>query len=95
MINGQEYKVSIFGDQYVLKSDEPSDQIKQAADTVDSLMKEIAGTARLETKQVAVLAALQLAHRILTLERLQRESQDKIVASIDQELLDLGLFNHT
>jgi cell division protein ZapA (FtsZ GTPase activity inhibitor) len=95
MINGQGYKVSIFGDQYLLKSDEPGDQITKAAEMVDLLMREIVGTTKLETKQVAVLAALQLAHRILAMENMQREQQSQLVAAIDQELLGLGFLNQT
>ena len=36
------YKVSIFGDQYTLKTDESGDLIVKAAALVDSTMKEIA-----------------------------------------------------
>lgn len=90
MMNGQEYKVSIYGDLYTLKSDEPSERVVQAAEMVDSLMREMAGAAHVDAKNLAVLTALILANKLLDE---QRDSAfgEKIINFIDQELGALGI----
>lgn len=95
MINEQGcYKVSIFGDQYTLLSDEPSDRIVQAAQMVDALMKEMASSTKLDAKGLAILAALHLANKTLDAEQEQQECLVKaksLMYRIDQELDSLGL----
>jgi len=93
MMNGQEYKVSIYGDLYTLKSDEPSDRVVQAASMVDSMMKEIAGTTHVDAKNLAVMAALILANKLLAVDKQQHDSvqNEKIINFIDQELCALGI----
>lgn len=84
------YKVSIFGDQYTVKTDESSDLVVKAAYCVDLTMKEIAGVSNLDTKSIAVLAALRIAHRMISAEQCQ-EGNEALVHYIDQELTKLGL----
>ncbi len=63
------YKLLIFGDHYSIVSDESQDNIAKAAAQVDALMKEISFKAsQVDETRIAVLAALQLAHKILALE---------------------------
>ena len=51
------YKVDIFGEQYVLVSDDPADRVMHAISLVDSLMREIATkgavTLGIDTKKMA------------------------------------------
>lgn len=85
----KKYKVNIFGDQYMLVSDQSPEHVMKVAATVDSLMNEIAqATSLSDGKRVAVLAALQVADRIATLElaaQNEKERQDALVALIEQE----------
>jgi cell division protein ZapA (FtsZ GTPase activity inhibitor) len=84
------YKVSILGDQYSLVSDEPEGHIMQSALMVDSLLREIAeksGSA--DTKKVAILAAIQLASRLVYAQiHIERENLQKeaLFIRINQEL---------
>ncbi len=85
-----QYKVSIFGENYTIRSDESPDLIVQAAGLVDSTMKEIAGNTHFDAKSIAVLAALRLAYQVNS----YGEQQDKgegLINFIDQELERLGL----
>ena len=84
------YKVSIFGDQYTVRTDEPGDLIVKAAAMVDSTMKEIACTANLDAKSVAVLTALRIAHQMMA--SCQSHAGNEGLADfIDQELIKLGI----
>lgn len=54
------FKVTIFGNQYTLVSDEPQATILEAAATLDALMQELAGKYTLQNAQtIAILAALK------------------------------------
>lgn len=87
------YKVSIFDDHYFLVSDEPHEHIAQAAVLVDSLMKEIADkSSSMDTKKVAVLAALRIASSVLNLENKHKESvlkEERLIEVIDQALCSI------
>jgi|GEM_PF-696286 len=62
------YKVDIFGESYVLISDESADFVLNSALLVDELMREIVKkSARIETKKVPILAAVQLALQLVSL----------------------------
>lgn len=84
------YKVSIFGDQYTLKTDESGDLIVKAAALVDSTMKEIACASKLDAKSTAVLAALRIAHQMMSADQYQA-SNEALINFINQELTKLGL----
>lgn len=88
------YKVSILGDQYSLMSDEPEEHVIQSALMVDSLLREIAGkSGSVDIKKNAVLAALQLASRLLyTQIRLEQDNLQRKALSlrINQELSNLN-----
>lgn len=93
MMNGQEYKVSIYGDLYTLKSDESSERVVRAASMVDSMMKEMAGGSRIDAKSLAVLTALVFANKLLSEEKQKQDNaqDEKIINLIDQELCALGI----
>jgi cell division protein ZapA len=62
-------KVNICGAVYTLRGDDSTDQLRQVADFVDMLMKEIASAnPKLDIQKVAVLAALNVADQYLKLQ---------------------------
>ncbi len=67
MSNLRKCKVSIFGESYVIVTDESDEHINTVAQLVNNSMKEIADKAQIEdTKRIAVLVALQLASKFLS-----------------------------
>ena len=84
------YKVSIFGDQYTIKTDESNDLVVKAAALVDSTMKEIAHASNLDARSIAVLAALRIAHQMMSAGQNQA-SNEALIHFIDQELAKLGI----
>jgi len=87
------YKVTIFGDQYTLASDESNEVIIQASNVVDSLMKEIAQHSKIsDAKKIAVLAALQIASKAVMLESESdaiKRHKEKLIDRINQELFSV------
>ena len=87
------YKVTIFGDQYTLASDESSETIIQAAIVVDTLMKEVAEHSKIvDPKKIAVLAALQIACKAAVLESESEAikcQKEKLIDKINQELFSV------
>ncbi len=84
------YKVQIFEEHYVLSSDESEALVMKAAEMVDLSMKEVSHQcAHVEAKKIAVLAALRIAGKLLSLEQEQGAEHQKQAALknyIDQEL---------
>ena len=87
------YKVTIFGDQYTLVSDESEQRVVQSASLVDTLMKEIAAASKIsDHKKIAVLAALRLASKLDALESEVSHSdneKERLLQRIEKELLSL------
>jgi len=87
------YKVTIFGDQYTLVSDESETHIVQAAAAVDALMKEIADKSKVsDSKKYAIFAALQLASKLINLEsevRTNNLAKEKLLCKLEKDLLTL------
>ena len=91
------FKLHIFDDEFNLISDEPENHLNQAAQMVDSIMREIAhGATHPDKKKVATLAALQLASQLLQSKNVfekQREEQHKdeqrLMAHLDKEISSL------
>ena len=81
------YKVTIFGQEYTLISNEHEEQVLQAARLVDEVMQEIAGkSVAIDQQKVAVLAALHMANsvvqaKVTAAQQVQRHQA--LVASID------------
>jgi cell division protein ZapA (FtsZ GTPase activity inhibitor) len=84
-----QYKVSIFGEHYTVRSDESPDNIVQAAELVDSTMKEISSKAHLDAKSIAILAALRLAYQVQNYSD-HKVKEELLVSFIDRELEGLG-----
>jgi cell division protein ZapA (FtsZ GTPase activity inhibitor) len=88
--NKKKYQVSIFGENYILVSDEPEAVVVQAAQRVDLFMQEIAhklgvsGNRDAGARQCAILAALRLANQLL-----QVESHVDTAKSLHEKLLTL------
>ncbi|MDR3550441.1 MAG: cell division protein ZapA [Candidatus Babeliales bacterium] len=87
------YKVTIFGDQYTLASDESGESIVQAAILVDTLMKEIDQHSKIaDPKKIAVLVALQIACKTVVLESESEAikcQEKKLIDRINQELFSV------
>ena len=63
------YKLLIFGEHYSIVSDESSAQINKAAALLDSLLKEAASKlSQVDEKRIAILIALQMVNKALSLE---------------------------
>lgn len=88
-IEKKKYKIDIFGEEYVLISDEAESLVMSAAFFVDKVMKEIQKSGIRDTKKIAVLAALRCAMLIEQSNQQRKviEAQEReLVARIDQEL---------
>lgn len=87
------HNVLIFGDQYMLMSDEGSEMVEALAHKVDLLMQEIAHKTECKNAQrVAVLAAVKLMHQLQELESSlqQKDSQEsQLIQYINQQLSTL------
>lgn len=86
-------KVSIFGETYVLLSDESEEHINAVVQEVDALMRVIASKSEIsDSKKIAVLTAVQLASQLKALEEQVASFSSKereLVENIDRELLSL------
>jgi cell division protein ZapA (FtsZ GTPase activity inhibitor) len=87
------YKVTIFGDEYALMSDELEEHMAQAASLVDVAMREIDQSARIgNSKKVAVLAAMRIASKLLHLQRdveKNRQREYELASRIEEDILSL------
>lgn len=85
----KKYSVTIFGDHYGLISDEPFELVMKVSSIVDSAMQEIAqGSQISDPKRIAVLAALQVAEKLVALEVASQEGkrrQEELLGRIDRE----------
>ena len=88
------YHVSIFGDQYILMSDEGPEVVEALSHKVDLLMHEIATkTECKDAQRIAVLVALKLMHQLQELEQnLQQKDQEEsqLIHYINQQLSSLS-----
>ncbi len=83
-------KVTIGGNAYALVTNEPEEQVAQAASMVDQLMKElIAKAPHTDEKKLAVLVALRFASKIIQLEKEaagREQLSEQLAKVIDQVL---------
>ena len=90
MNDSKSYKITLFGENYTLVSDESEQHIVEVSQRVDLLMKEIAlKLPQAPTEKVAVLVALQLASQLLHAKELSTSyelHQEQLVERINQEL---------
>lgn len=75
----KKYNVTVLRESYTLLSDEPEQQVHQAAQLVDSLMSEIQQKCQgLELSKIAVLTALKLASTVVSGKYQVERSQQSI-----------------
>ena len=80
----KKYNVSVFGENYILLSDEPEDHVFSAAALVDKAMRDIAKKIQIiQPNKVAVLVAIQLASELIN----KRKDLDS-VNNIGMQLLE-------
>jgi len=87
-------KVEIFNDQYSLISDENEQDLLNAAQLVDELMKKISEKSGIgDAKKVAVLAALKISRQLVNLQHCldgYKDEQERLAKLINKE----GLSSH-
>lgn len=67
-------KIKIFGHEYLVKSDEKSEQVQEVANFVNSKIEEITeSTEGLSERKTAILAAFHIANDYFQLQREQRD----------------------
>ncbi|RTL06997.1 cell division protein ZapA [Candidatus Dependentiae bacterium] len=92
----KQYKVTIFGQEYTLKSDDSLETVSNVAQLVDMHMHDIsAKTGSKDISLIAVLTAIKLAHslHVSHLEsNNQAASQQVLIHKIDQTLHMLDSF---
>jgi cell division protein ZapA (FtsZ GTPase activity inhibitor) len=71
-------RVNIFNQQYSLVTSGDPSQVEEAARKVDDLMREYSRTANLDTTRAAVLACLDLASQIQSLQREVAEIKERV-----------------
>jgi len=86
----RKYSVEILGEVYGFVSDEPEEHLLRVTSYVDSVMRKVAQVATSDDlKRVAVLAAVQIASKLIHLEQAQdkrvREGEE-LMARIDAAL---------
>lgn len=87
MDKAKSLKLRIFDKEYTIVSDESEERVKETASLVDSLMREIVEHAKkLPEERIAVLAALRLASKLLTIE--SNKQQEKLQSESLNALLD-------
>lgn len=90
----KKYKVSIFGQSYVLSSDEPEDQLIAAAQLVDNAMNQISQSTKItDSSKIAVIVALQLASKNLSaIDLVEKQDQysEKLIDLIDNQISKLS-----
>lgn len=81
-------KIAVFGKDYCIATDENEQDVYQAVETVDALMKAISSKTHLQDdSKIAVLAALQLANdlsksqRLLDLWQTRTQKLDNLLAN--------------
>ena len=91
MNESKKYNVTILGEVYSIVSDESEDHVKQSAELVNTLMKEISEKSKLlDIKKVAVLAALCVASKTKHLQAELETStgkQEQLGSLIEEALL--------
>ena len=86
----KKYKARIFGELYSIVSDEEDDLVLEVVRKVDCLMKEIStkNNAVVDTKKIAVLAALKATEELLIMQEMVKKEQsqsDKILTLLNEE----------
>lgn len=84
-------KVEIYDQAYTVRSDGDPDYLKQLAEYVDQRMREISsGTLTVDSRKVAILAALYIADELHRLRKIQEQADDQLATRSAEcsEMLD-------
>src|SRR2546427_2154389 len=84
-------KVEIYDQAYTIRSDGDSEYIQQLADYVDRRMREISsGTLTVDSRKVAILAALYIADELHQLRRMHEQADARLATRSAEcsEMLD-------
>ena len=84
-------KVEIYDQAYTVRSDGDPDYLKGLADYVDQRMREISsGTLTVDSRKVAILAALYIADELHQLRKLQEQADEQLATRSSEcsEMLD-------
>jgi cell division protein ZapA len=84
-------KVEIYDQSYTIRSDGDSEYIKQLAEYVDRRMREISsGTLTVDSRKVAILAALYIADELHQLQRIHDQADSQLASRSAEcaEMLD-------
>lgn len=82
----KKYKISLFGEQYSFVGDEHDEHVQAAAKLFDTLMREIADKTQIvDAKRIAILAGLQLAGYVHSMEQ-QIDQHQKVHENILERL---------
>ena len=86
----KKYKARIFGDVYTIVSDENDGFVLEVVHAVDGMMKEIAAqhSTVVDTKRIAVLAALKATEELLSMQQVLQQEQihsEKIMTLLNAE----------
>ena len=84
-------KVEIYDQTYTMRSDGNPDYIKKLAQYVDQRMREISsGTLTVDSRKVAILAALHIADELHQLRRIHEQADDQLATRSAEcaEMLD-------
>ncbi len=91
----KKYKARIFGELYVVVSDEDETMVTEVVHTVDSMMKELASkpsAVAIDAKRIAVLTALRVTQELLALQKQSQQEQvhlEKIMSLLNKEEISL------
>lgn len=90
MNTAKSFKITIFGENYSLMSDETEEHVHSVAQQIDSLMKEVAHKMpQAPVEKIAVLVALQLASQLdhaKSLNSRYEMSHESLIEKINQDL---------
>ena len=84
-------KVEIYDQSYTIRSDGDSEYIRQLADDVDRRMREISsGTLTVDSRKVAILAALYIADELHQLQKVHEQADAQLASRSAEcsEMLD-------
>src|SRR6201988_2275787 len=89
--NSRTIKVEIYDQAYTVRSDGDPEYLKQLAEYVDQRMREISsGTLTVDSRKVAILAALYIADELHQLRKAHEQADDQLATrSVEcSEMLD-------
>jgi cell division protein ZapA len=71
-------KVTIVGEEYTIRSDEPAEHTRDVAEYVDQVIRGVMDAGATETRKAAILAALQITDELFKARQGSRELGDRM-----------------